>query len=377
MKTPFANATVVVASVVFVGVGITFTVIVYRGLTAPPYEVEEIEEPAPPTSPSSRDAGLKPSGVPEAPDASESDFERSEIKELKRPARLTRFAFNGKATACGIVIDKEGVRGAVVTKNKYIELDPLKGDFLGVPIDLSADGATFFGNSTRKDPNALSEKPMFGCVSKYEVRSAVRWDDFKPVPLGTLGGPNSEALGGTDDRVSVGWSEVKSGAIHAFIHSDGDGMRDLNPATYQSQAFAIDIRGDRQIVVGRVTRDDGYTWRACRWVNGQFDLIGPEKKSSAALGVSGPVSVGWIEEPDESNAQSSGPPKRIPAIWKEGGDVKLITVESVGSEPPWPVSSVADRILSDGTILIKGASSAGFFSLKSNRIRKLFGLVHR
>ena len=401
MKSPFSNATVVVlASVVLVGVVLTFAVILYRGLTTP-YEVEPVDEPAPPGLIPMRLAEVRRQGAPavvgrvaiesesrpiatgkktpDAPDraAGESESTPSEIEEVERPPRLMQFlGFNGRV-ACGYAFSEGSLHGAVVTKDKHIEIDPLEGEFLAVPIGLSAGGKIFYGNSLRKDPNAVEWKPRFGCVNKQEVRSAVRWQDFKPVPLGTLGGANSEALGGTDDHVSVGWSQGKSGDIHAFIHSDANGMRDINPKGYQSQACAIDVRGDRQIVVGRVTPDDGKTWMACRWVNGQFEPIGPKEKSSAARGVSGSVAVGWVEESGSPGSPTSRGSTRVPAIWKEGADTVLITAELLDRPTLWSGSSVAEWILSDGTVLIKDANSGGFFSLKSSRIRKLFGLAHR
>jgi probable HAF family extracellular repeat protein len=74
---------------------------------------------------------------------------------------------------------------------------------------------------------------------------AFLWDRTSELrTLGTLGGPESRALGLNNHGKAVGWSHTADGAKHAFVWDEAGGMRDLGTAGgTQSEAHAINDAG--------------------------------------------------------------------------------------------------------------------------------------
>ena len=106
---------------------------------------------------------------------------------------------------------------------------------------------------------------------------AVRWQSGAKLNLGTLGGRNSMAMAVNDVGAIAGWSNVKSGARHAFVWQNGV-MTDLGTlGGRNSQASGINHAGK---VVGWSETPSG-DLHAFAWKNGVMKDLGTNGRISS------------------------------------------------------------------------------------------------
>jgi len=143
----------------------------------------------------------------------------------------------------------------------FTPLPPLAGHRAAEAYDINAAGHVA-GRSDNLFIEGLLPPPAAECDP-----CAVVWDEGGRVtPLGTLGGPSSEARGLNDRDLVVGSSETAAGDTHAFQWDAASGMRDLGTLGGRSSgAAAVNDAGQ---VVGWSERPDGtagaFLWEAGR-----------------------------------------------------------------------------------------------------------------
>jgi probable HAF family extracellular repeat protein len=85
---------------------------------------------------------------------------------------------------------------------------------------------------------------VVGWYAGYSVGMCMSWDGTEPTPLGSLGGPTSEARAINIDGQIVGWGETASGSQHAFLWTEGEGMVDLNDHLTAALPYVLTVAND-------------------------------------------------------------------------------------------------------------------------------------
>jgi probable HAF family extracellular repeat protein len=85
---------------------------------------------------------------------------------------------------------------------------------------------------------------VVGWYAGYSVGFAMAWDGSEPTPLGSLGGPASEALAINELSQVVGWGETESGSQHGFLWTESEGMVDLNDCLVEEVPYVLKVAND-------------------------------------------------------------------------------------------------------------------------------------
>ena len=189
----------------------------------------------------------------------------------------------------------------------------------GVPSSKVVTNFTQFVSSTELVANITIAKDA--TLASYDVmvttssgKGGIGTECFvivaKATDLGTLGGSQSEALGVNNYTQVVGYSNVASGAEHAFLWTIAGGMQDLGTlGGSASHAYAINDSGQ---VVGSSTTAAGDT-HAFLWTvtDGMRDLgtLGGALSEARAISKSGAI-VGGSYPHDRGN--------EAPFLWSAG-----------------------------------------------------------
>src|SRR5262245_51072016 len=108
---------------------------------------------------------------------------------------------------------------------------------------------------------------VIALVSTFLGTFNITQAESQMIDLGTFGGTSSVALDINDNNQVVGWSQLESGEMHAFLW-ENDVMTDLAPNSEEGLARAINNKGQ---IVGW-TYSNGIT-RATLWDHGvEIDL---------------------------------------------------------------------------------------------------------
>ena len=189
----------------------------------------------------------------------------------------------------------------------------------GVPSANVVTNSTVFVSSTELVANITIAKDA--TLASYDVmvttssgKGGIGTECFvimaKATDLGTLGGQQSEAFGVNNYTQIVGYSNVASGAEHAFLWTRGGGMQDLGTlGGTASHAYAINDSGQ---VVGSSTTAAGDT-HAFLWTarDGMRDLgtLGGALSEARAISKSGAIVGG---------SYLSGGGSEVTFLWSAG-----------------------------------------------------------
>lgn len=185
---------------------------------------------------------------------------------------------------------------------------------------------------------------------------ALRWTQATgPMDLGTLGGGQSF---GTDTNqncsVVVGYSEISSGAVHAFRWVSPGPIEDLNVlAGANGPSRALGVNSNGSVIVGEAEFPAGAFTRkgAFRWAGGAFTDLIPGLNPSIATAVSadGTIVVGQVGTSTASQAFR----------WKQGEPTVLIS--PLGTPPTADTTAAAIGVSDNGKIVV-GISNPSFLS---------------
>ncbi len=108
--------------------------------------------------------------------------------------------------------------------------------------------------------------------------------------LGTLGGPESKALGVSNNGVVVGYATNLAGESRAFRWTEASGMQDLGALIlYSTHSYAYDVSEDGSVVVGQ-------SHRPFRWTepSGMQPIDTDHLGVASSVSYDGSLSGGWF-----------------------------------------------------------------------------------
>jgi len=220
-------------------------------------------------------------------------------------------ALNDNDSVSYWITDGNSTRAAVWQAGKTVDLGAPKGFRSSIASDINDHGDVAGWAVT-------TDNPVDSSATKHAFR---RHAAGKPIDIGTLGGPDSQAFAIDNAGDIVGTSIDKSGNLHAFVYTHGR-IHDLGtlPGGSFSTANAI---ANTNLIVGQAD-DSTQHEHAVIWENGKIRDLGilPGGTRSRAIGLNDRGDIVGFSEVEHADVHAFG--------YLDG---KMIDLGTLGDEP--------------------------------------------